>query len=70
MAVHEPLTATAASPLPTPAGAEVAAGRAVSTGAGPASLRLGAITLWTVVSALLGYGVLQTGIKASALFTG
>ena len=29
-----------------------------------------AITLWVVVGGLLGYGILQTVIKASALFTG
>ena len=34
----------------------------------PAALRGGAVTLWVAVGALLGYGVLQTVLKAAALF--
>lgn len=41
--------------------------QAVSVGAG-AGARNAAIALWIVVSTLLAYGVLQTAIKASALF--
>jgi hypothetical protein len=40
----------------------------VRDGSGSAALRVAAVTLWAVVASLLGYGVLQTVIKASALF--
>ncbi|WP_225755031.1 hypothetical protein [Actinotalea sp. Marseille-Q4924] len=33
-----------------------------------ATIRVAAIALWGVVGSLLGYGVLQTVLKASALF--
>ncbi|WP_250447276.1 hypothetical protein [Actinotalea sp. C106] len=33
-----------------------------------ATIRVMAVALWGVVGTLLGYGVLQTVIKASALF--
>jgi hypothetical protein len=40
----------------------------VPPAAAGAGLRVAAISLWGVVGTLLGYGVLQTVIKASALF--
>lgn len=33
-----------------------------------AAIRVAAVTLWVVVGSLLAYGVLQTVLKASALF--
>lgn len=39
------------------------------TAATPRSVRLAAIGLWGVVGTLLGYGVLQTTLKAAALLT-
>jgi hypothetical protein len=43
---------------------------AVTEAAAPAKSRITslAIGLWVVVGSLLGYGILQTAIKASALF--
>lgn len=41
-----------------------------ATGAQGAPIRVMAIGLWGVVGSLLGYGVLMTVIKATALFTG
>lgn len=35
-----------------------------------AGIRTAAFGLWAVVGSLLGYGVLQTVLKAAALFTG
>lgn len=57
------MTATSTQPVPTAAPEEPA----VAAGG---SVRAMAIGLWGVVGALLAYGVLQTAIKASALFTG
>ncbi|KGM11499.1 hypothetical protein N868_09185 [Cellulomonas carbonis T26] len=42
---------------------------AVDAVGGPTALRAGALALWGVVGTLLGYGILQTAIKASALFS-
>ena len=57
------MTVTSTQTAPTAAAEE-----AVVAAAG--SVRAMAIGLWGVVGTLLGYGVLQTAIKASALFTG
>lgn len=57
------MTATSTPTVPTTAAEEPA----VAAGG---SVRAMAIGLWGVVGTLLGYGVLQTAIKASALFTG
>ena len=46
-------TSDAPAPTPAPAGA---------------TIRVMAVALWGVVGTLLGYGVLQTILKASALF--
>ncbi|MBO1753069.1 hypothetical protein J4G33_14750 [Actinotalea sp. BY-33] len=55
---------TESVPSPT---APSAPAPAAAAGAGT-TIRVMAVALWGVVGTLLGYGVLQTVIKASALF--
>lgn len=60
MAVLETTTDEAAAP-----GTRDHADQPAGSGVG---IRVAAVTLWGVVGSLLGYGVLQTALKASALF--
>ncbi|MDT0167277.1 hypothetical protein Q9R32_17120 [Actinotalea sp. AC32] len=62
-AVTTPATAAPA------ADATTEAAPAADAAGGATALRAGALALWGVVGTLLGYGILQTAIKASALFS-
>lgn len=54
----------------TPSEAPAAVATAAAPGMRDAPVRAMALGLWGVVGSLLAYGVLQTAIKAAALFGG
>ena len=61
-------TETVLEPAVEIADAEIADAEAVAISPAPSRATTRALGLWAVVGSLLAYGVLQTALKASALF--